>query len=274
MSNGKKCVRAKLVKEVFTIKENRSFPLLYWQETRECEEFWDHEIKRLQSLRKIFGENSLSFPRFNKDGKIEVFLSQWKAFSDARLDVSEALKFALKYGYGRWWTLDDVQLFVEEQKGPILEAAMGALKYKFINGEWVATEDKFCPSGEKPIVFSDDIEIGKTVAVPNSEIELERTYRLQVGSNGMIYIEAQVNPFNQDLSAVGGAMFAKAHIAMRQNGFIIRAFNVRIGSEEYVLLKAQKEDGEEFEAVWPSISTKEIIFSLADQVAAAMGDSF
>ena len=208
--------------------------------------------------------------------------------------AKEALENALKYGDGGWCTLDNLEQLIEG-KGSLLEMAMhdcGFRPHKKIFGKWVRitpkyeneiserVKDSYKKREEERWTSINGIELerlNQLWVLPNGWAGLNRTYRIQVNNEGLIYVYLELNPFSatrtEQLGWFGEMLRNRGHIAKQQNGFYIDAKNVKLGEQKGVYIKSIRSDESYAECVWPIQTPQEKIYDLADDLISRVTSS-
>jgi hypothetical protein len=111
------------------------------------------------------------------------------------------------------------------------------------------------------------------LVMPNERPDMSRTFDINVGARGMIYLALFMNPF-RDLITGSGIMAAeerqRCHIASQQNGFYLEAKNIALKGKKnnhIVYIQAKRPDSTYVEAVWPGVTSAENIIPLAQSLA-------
>ncbi len=272
--------------------QERKFPLIIWEHTEEFKKEYEEAKKRLAELyskwRNYKVEPEHVDLQFDNNGNPEFWINNGP-FTDVRppygkrnLSVKEALTLSLEKGSGGWWNSDDLERLIRGE-GPILEDTMwhyGFRKHKKYSDRWVRKKkDDEDPRhiiwnkkhGREYIgIYGEELEkLNQLWILPNEFAGLNRTYSLEVGSRGMIYVALEVNPFSatrtEDLGWFGAMLRNKGHIARQQSGFYIDARNVKLGEQKGLHVKAIRSGQSHLECIWPTQLPQPKIYDLADE---------
>lgn len=273
--------------------EERKFPLIVWEHTDEFKKEYEEASKRFESIRERlfsrgFGCTFLGDLRMDGDGYPEVWLNDNHNIYRNKWSLEEAMQEALKHGDTGWWNLDELEQFID-CKGFIFEEAMyelGFRRHKTKPEKWARKEknDQNPHTRRWDIKYKiehyetspDELErLNKLWVIPNQSAGLNRTYSIEVGKRGMIYVFLEVNPFSatrcEDLGRFGEMLRNRGHIARNQNGFYIDAKNVKLGEEEGIYLKAIRQNQNYVECIWPTQTPNQKIYDLADDLVSRLG---
>lgn len=238
---------------------------------------------RLESAKKRFEEISAGLRqnqftctyvgdlRFDLNEDPEVWLSDSRPLSRDCKTLDAAKSMAIRYGICGWWTLDDLKEFANGG-GPIFNEAMWGLGYrkaKTGRGQWArkrkddGTEDPRTAYWEKKygkqfmkLAADEEERLNQLWAMPNESAGMSRTYDIQAGKTGLVYVALWANPFAgttaETLSDYGRQVNNRFTIARQQEGFVIDAKNVQLGGQKGLYIKATRPDETYTETVWPS----------------------
>ena len=275
------------------MQEERKFPLMVWEATGEYREEYEKAQERFENIRerlykKNFECTALFSLQFDINGYPEVWLNSSSGGYRGKWTVEEAISHAVRHGDTGWWSLDELEQFVHG-KGPIFEEGMwelGFRRHKLNPEKWARLESK--EKGEGSLLrqkrwhekndriygtVSDDKakELIDLLTLPNEFVGLGKTYSIQVGKRGMVYIELEANPFagttTETLYILGNQLSNKGHIATWQDGYHLNAANLKLGKKDVVYIEAMTSDKKSnVERVWPSQIAAEKIYDLADDL--------
>ncbi len=262
--------------------ERREFPLVVWEGTEEFKQEYEQARQRFRDISEnLYGRGfkctALGNLRMDSEGYPEVWLNDNKPCYGS-CKTEDAIKSALMYGDTGWWTLDELEQFAEGT-GPIFERAMWDLGYKRNKRDPTKWAQKRKDDGrpqfnrQKQIeeIAGEELErLNQLWAFPNESAGVGKTYNIQVGKRGMIYVALKVNPFagttTETLWMLGDQIRNRGHIAKQQEGFYIDAKNVRLSEQEGIYIKAVKPDASYAECIWPVQTPTEKIYDLAEDL--------
>ena len=277
------------------MSKERKFALIVWEQTEEFKREIQEAEKRFVNIRKkLFARGFectyLGSLRMNKDCEPEIWLNDNRNIYKDNWTLEEAIAEALEHGDTGWWTLDELEQFVEG-KGPIFEEAMwnlGFRRHKKNPNKWARRNprDRYNPNEygdphsrrweqKHKIEYLEPTKgelerLNQLLVLPNEDAGLNKTYWIQVNKRGLIYVELQVNPFSakrtEDLGWFDEMLRNRGHIAKQQNGFYIEARNITLGKEKGVYIKAIRPDNSFIECVWPHQIPQPKIYDLADDL--------
>jgi hypothetical protein len=265
--------------------EERKFPLIVWEGTEGCKAEYRKAGERFNDIKKRLYSKGFSCTylgdlRMDDDGYPEVWLNDNLPLraEDCCKKPEDAFQYALKHGDCGWWSMDELEQLMQGQ-GPIFEGAMWDLGYRKSKADqtkWARKKkDDKSPSNRVPkkieTITGEELErLNGLWAMQNESAGMSKTYLLDVGSRGMIYIELWANPFagstSETLWMFGAEQRARGHIAAQQDRFLIEAKNVRLREQEGIYIKAIKPDNNYSELVWPSMIPTGKLYDLADDL--------
>ncbi len=266
------------------------FPLAIWEGTEEFKQEYGQASQRFQEIgerlyARKFRCTFLGDLRIDGDGYPEVWLNDnmpWSAHEQCK-KPGDAISYVLQHGSCGWWSLDELEKFAQGG-GPIFEEAMWKLGYrknKVDSTKWAkkGKKDKMEQNGEhkqiEEIVGEELSRLNRLWVLPNESAGMGRTYNIQVGKRGLIYVALLANPFvgttYETLWMFGAQASDRGHIAKQQDGFSIDSKNVRLGKKEGVYIKAVRPDNRSVECIWPIQTPKEKIYDLAENLVSRAG---
>jgi hypothetical protein len=259
-----------------------------WEQTEEFAQLFVKAEMRFEEIRKKLIARGLEYTylgdlRFDSNGVPKAWLNSNVPLEE-RIKTpgkSRAAELALRYGTYNWWSLDALEDFISG-KGPVMEATMLKLGYRkskrgagwakaakeeiasdFVGQRlWHEENDRVydIPSAEE------EIRLKKLAAAGNASPELDETCEIVAASNGLIYFELQVNPFESEPECLNARLKRRGHIAREQIGFSIEAKNILLEIGRMVYVKAKRDDGSFAESVWPTVIPFSQIYDLADEL--------
>lgn len=274
------------------MNEKRKFPLIVWEHTQEAQKeleqagkIYNKMIRKLD--RQGFQCIYMGDLRFDNNCEPEIFINScMPSYAKKRIKTArDALDYALKYGSGGWWNLNELDAFSRGMSIILNEAMwdLGYRKNKVNNMKWSrkTAEDKRNPARTirwndkfKKEFFRLDKEerarLENLDIILNSSAGSNNTYSLSVCKRDMIYVELKVNPFSasktEDFGWLSHMLNNRGHIAKQQESFCIDAKNVRLKDEEKIYIKAIKPDKKFAEVIWPTAMPADRIYDLADDL--------
>jgi len=257
------------------------FPLMLWEETEEFKKYISEAEHRFLDIRKRLDSRGfrctyLGDLRISAEGKPEVWLNSSNPVPARRIkDAPMALELANKYGSSSWWTLDELEHFSNGQ-GIIIERAMWDLGYrkhkqKIYTWAKVKKNDTLTSIAEQKdisVVVGEEYERLQPLWTFQNEFSgVGKTYQIQVGKRGLIYISLMVNPFAgstyETMWMLGNQSRRRGHLAEQQQGFNLLSKNVQLHGEHGVYIKATKPDTTFQEFVWPTNLPSSKLYDLA-----------
>ena len=111
----------------------RKFPLVIWEETGEFKQEYEQVKKRFKIVMDRLSDigfecTYLGNLTMNIDGYPQVLLND-NGSGRCCKSSEDAIRCALRYGDTGWWTLNELEQFVDS-KGPIFESAMWDMGYR------------------------------------------------------------------------------------------------------------------------------------------------
>lgn len=269
--------------------EAKRFPLIIWEGTEDYKEHYRTAQARLAKLGRPHQEI-----KFDEDGP--VIWINGSSSARYRWTVESALDESKKRGATGWWTVDEMEQFAQGE-GLMVEEAMwdkGFRRHKSNPLAWAIRDKKGGLSPRVraynnrieqsfPQVPEDEIEqLRSQVVLPNEPCLLGRTFYLQVGINGMIFVTLDINPFvsrTEDLHLLVEQEAQRAHICRAQDCFGIRARNINLLGHETTrfghMIQVEGVVGGQTQAlrVWPSRTTVQGLYTLAGDLLDKVGAS-
>lgn len=226
--------------------------------------------------------------RFDLNAEPEIWLNDNQPLCAERYckTPDDAKSMALRHGICGWWRLDDLDRFVDGE-GPLFEEAMWDLEYRRAKRDPTQWARKRKNDGvEDPIKVyweerhrkqfmelanGDEKRLNQLWVMRNESAGISKTYDIQVGKTGMIYVALWANPFEgsttETLWMLGEQIRNRGHIAKQQDGFYMDAKNVRLGEQEGIYIRATRPDESYVESVWPSQIPSSKIYGLLDDLS-------
>ncbi len=263
--------------------------LIIWEDTEEFKQEFKQASEKLSELRRKLDQRKfqctfLGYLSPNIDGYFDVMLNDCMPYCarSGKTTPDQALQYALIYGAGGRWTLEELDQFVAGE-GLILEAAMcklGYRKHKKDNTKWARKTGKdkqkrtlSLPTREIAIesISGEELDrLNQLWALPNEYAGLDRTYKILGGTRGMIYVGLMGNPFvgstAETLWQLSEQARDRGHFARQQPGFQIETKNVRLRDQEGVYIKAVKPDESYSECIWPTTTPREKLDYLVEEL--------
>ena len=181
--------------------------------------------------------------------------------------------------------MDELEQFANGE-GPVFARAMcvlGYRKHKKDPTRWARKrKDDERPqfNGQKQIeeITGEELErLNQLWALPNESAGMSKTYDIQVGKRGLIYVALWANPFvgttAETMWMLGEQTRNRGHIAKQQDGFYIDAKNVKLGEQKGIYIKSIRPDESYAECVWPTQTPQEKIYDLADDLVSRVTSS-
>lgn len=265
--------------------ERKEFPLVIWEGTEDFKQEYEQARGRFQDISKrLYGRGFrctfLGDLRMDSDGYPEVWLNDNMPLCADRYckNPDDATQYALRHGDCGWWNLDELEQFTNGE-GPVFERAMwdlGYRKHKKDPTKWARKRKdderpQFNEQKQIEEITGEELDrLNQLWAFPNESAGMSKTYDIQVGKRGLIYVALWANPFvgttAETMWMLGEQIRNRGHIAKQQEGFYIDARNVRLGEQEGIHIKTVKPDTSYSECVWPVQTPTEKIYGLADDL--------
>jgi len=251
--------------------EEKEFPLIVWENTAEYKQEYEQAGQRFDDIEKRlrargFRCTMIGDLTINSDGVPEVWLNENRPLMADRAcrKPEDAIECSLAHGDTGWWSLDDLEQFVQG-RGFLFKSAMWDLGYrrsKVKPTKW-ARKNKGDKEPQRDAQRQVEATTGRELerlsklwVMPNENAGLDNTFALSVGKKELIYIRLEFNPFYggpaEGLSSYyGPRMRARGHIAKQQDGFYIEPREVLLGEQRGIYVRAVKPDASRVECVWP-----------------------
>ena len=261
----------------------RKFPLIIWQETKEFQQEYEQVKKRFGTIAERL--SSIGFKctflgnlSMNIDGNPQVWLNDNKPCY-RYYKIEDVIKTALRHGDSGWWTLDELEQFID-LKGPIFESAMWDLGYKknkIDSIKWVQhrkndQRPQFNRQNQIEEITRKELErLNELWVLKNKDSESYGIDKyLGVGARGLIYTSLR-NPLTVNCIEYSCPLktifsYDEGHIAKQQAGFYIDAKNVLLSGQKGIHVKAVKPDKNYVECIWPVQIPKKELFYLAENL--------
>ena len=270
--------------------QERKFPLIVWEHTEDYKKEAKEAEKRLENItgrlyKRGFTCGALCTVKIDENGFYEAWLNSSKDIYRSKWSLDEATAHAIERGSTNWWTLDELEQFVEG-KGPVFEEAMwdlGFRRHKISPEKWarITKEEKGKGSPLHNKLWQQ--KHGKIYAViPQDEMlrlqgllspvngQDERFfYDMKAGKRNMILVRPSPETNGETLNIQGEVFAYGAHISAHQEGFDILATNIKLNGSDGIHIQAVKMDKSYFtECVWPSQIPVPKLYDLADDLIA------
>ena len=266
--------------------------LLIWEGSDDFKEQLETGRERFREIYKRLEQNDfrctfLGDLRFDLNAEPEVWLNDNKPLCAERYckTPEDAKNMALRHGRCGWWRLDDLDKFVDSE-GPLFEEAMWDLGYRRAKRDSTQWARKRKDDGvEEPrkayweerhgkqfmeLKGGDEEKLSQLRVMPNESAGISKTYDIQAGKTGMIYVALWANPFvgstTETLWRLGEQIRNRGHIAKQQEGFYMDAKNVRLDEQEGIYIRATRNDETYVESIWPSQIPSSKIYELLDDL--------
>lgn len=252
--------------------EQAEFPLLLWQDTAPFNTKMSAFQRSISPLARAFEESRVGYITDKRivtpNGYILAEARPWNTrLSGVHLGVEDALRCAKQQAYEGYWTLAELNVFLDQEEGFMLDAAMMRLGYareKNNKNTWFDISDRslrwdttYLPERTERLYgvaihqIGDPAEKARLNSLRSDTPPLtnEPTSAISATRTGMLYI-----------SGLG-------HIYRQQQGFFLEAENIKsTGGNalcDGVLIRRVDNSGGCREVVWPNIVPTTSVNTLA-----------